>query len=98
MWQAVKALDLQRDPRFTLHSGSCDPPDWRGDAKLAGRVEEITDPARIAEINGADGPDGPSHLFRAEITELVVVKVGQPADHLLIEAWHEGRGRSIRRR
>ncbi|HEX6583242.1 MAG TPA: pyridoxamine 5'-phosphate oxidase family protein, partial [Thermoleophilaceae bacterium] len=25
MWQARKALDLQRDPRFALHSGSEDP-------------------------------------------------------------------------
>jgi hypothetical protein len=98
MWQAVKARDLQRDPRFALHSGSDDPPQWRGDAKLAGRAEEITDPARIAAINGSDAPDGPSHLFRADITELVVVRVGQPADHLVIESWHEGRGRTTRRR
>ena len=31
MWRAVKALDLLRDPRFALHSGSDDPPDWSGD-------------------------------------------------------------------
>lgn len=98
MWQAVKALDLRRDPRFALHSGSCDPPEWRGDAKVAGRVEEITDPARIAAINGSDGPEGRSHLFRTDITELVVVKVGQPADHLVIESWHQGRGKTTRRR
>ena len=36
MWQARKALDLRRDPRFALHSGSDDPPGWEGDAKLAG--------------------------------------------------------------
>ena len=49
MWQGVKALDLQRDPRFALHSGSDDPDDWKGDAKIAGRAEEITDkePSRI---------------------------------------------------
>jgi len=36
MWRSMKALDLQRDPRFALHSGSPDPDDgWRGDAKLA---------------------------------------------------------------
>src|SRR5215203_1946017 len=50
MWQAVKALDLRRDPRFALHSGSADPPDWKGDAKLAGRAEEITDPERKAAV------------------------------------------------
>jgi hypothetical protein len=92
MWRSLKALDLQRDPRFALHSGSADPPAWTGDAKLAGRVQEITDPERIAAINGPKAPPGPSHLFRADIEELVVVHLGEPADHLVIEAWHAGRG------
>src|SRR5918992_2351260 len=92
MWQSVKALDLRRDPRFALHSGSADPPDWTGDAKLAGRVEEMTDPERKAAIIGDDTPPGPSHLFRADINELVVVRLGEPADHLVIESWHAGRG------
>src|SRR3712207_192462 len=39
MWHSSKALDLLRDPRFALHSGSADPPDWAGDAK---RSEEHT--------------------------------------------------------
>src|SRR5215213_1397273 len=52
MWRAVKALDVRRDPRFALHSGSADPPDWMGDAKLAGRVEEITDPECKAPVTG----------------------------------------------
>ena len=41
MWQSLKALDLRRDPRFALHSGSVDPPAWRGDAKVAGRAVEV---------------------------------------------------------
>jgi hypothetical protein len=98
MWQSLKALDLRRDPRFALHSGSVDPPAWTGDAKLAGRVEEITDPERIAAINGGSAPPGPSHLFRADITELVVVHLGEPADHIVIEAWHAGRGITRRKR
>ncbi len=92
MWRAVKALDLRRDPRFALHSGSADPPDWTGDAKLAGRVEEITDPERKAVVIGADAPPGPSHLFRADVTEVVVVRLGEPADHIVVESWHAGRG------
>jgi hypothetical protein len=86
MWRAVKALDLRRDPRFAIHSGSPDPPGWRGDAKIAGTVEEVTEP-------GAE-----SHRFRLDIAELVVVRLGEPADHIVIEAWHEGRGVSSRRR
>lgn len=98
MWRSLKALDLVRDPRFALHSGSADPPDWSGDAKIAGRVEEVTDPERKAEIVGGDAPPGPYHLFRADVMELVVVRLGDPADHLVIEAWHAGRGVTRRER
>jgi hypothetical protein len=93
MYRAVKALDLQRDPRFALHSGSDDPPAWKGDAKLAGHVEEITDPELKTRIIGGHAPAGPNHLFRADIAELSVVRLeGEPADHLVIESWHAGRG------
>jgi hypothetical protein len=98
MWRSLKALDLRRDPRFALHSGSADPPDWSGDAKVAGRVEEVTDPERIAAINGGDAPPGPSHLFRADVGELVVVRLGEPPDHIVIESWHAGRGVTRRER
>jgi hypothetical protein len=92
MWQAVKARDLQRDPRFALHSGSDDPPDWSGDAKVAGRVEEVDDPERKAAIFGGKAPPGPAHLFRADIDELVVVRLNEARDKLVIESWHAGRG------
>jgi hypothetical protein len=86
MWRGVKALDLLRDPRFALHSGSDEPDDWSGDAKVAGRVEEIAT------------TEGKSHTFRADITELVVVRIGEPRDHIVIESWREGRGVTKRRR
>jgi hypothetical protein len=101
MWRAVKALDLQRDPRFALHSGSDEPDSWRGDAKVAGRAEEISDPAKVEAINrpGVEAPPGPSHLFRADLDEVVLVRLGDPPDHLVIETWHAGRGvRRIERR
>jgi hypothetical protein len=85
MWRAVKALDLQRDPRFAIHSGSDDPPEWKGDAKVAGRMEEVAS-------------SGSSHRFRADIAELSVVRLGEPADHLVIESWHAGRGYRRRER
>jgi hypothetical protein len=93
MWEALKARDLQRDPRFALHSPSTDPPGWRGDAKLAGRVAEVTDPEMVARINEG-APPGPSHLFRADITELSVVRLAEGGDSLVVESWHEGRGLS----
>ena len=94
MWQARKALDLQRDARFALHSASTDPPAWKGDAKVSGRVEEIIDQARIEavlEAWGGERPEGPMHLFRAEIAEVVITRLGDPADHLVIELWREGK-------
>jgi hypothetical protein len=92
MWQSLKALDLRRNPRFALHSGPADPPDWTGDAKIAGRAEEVIDLERKATIIGEDAPPGPAHLFRADLTELVVVRLGDPPDHLVIESWHAERG------
>lgn len=98
MWRLLKALDLKRDPRFALHSGSADPPEWTGDAKLAGRVEEVTDPERKTAIIGGDASPDSSHLFRADITELVVVRLGDPADHLIIDTWHADCGITRRER
>jgi hypothetical protein len=97
MWEARKARDLQRDPRFALHSGSDDPPDWTGDAKLSGVVEEITDPERVEAING-HGPPGPSHLFRLDLREVSTVGLDAEGKALVIEVWTPERGvRTMRR-
>jgi hypothetical protein len=89
MWQAVKALDLQRDPRFALHSGSDDPPEWPGDAKLSGVAEEITDPEFVRRLNG-EASSGPSHLFRLDLREASVVCLNEARDKIVIELWHPG--------
>jgi hypothetical protein len=98
MWQGVKALDLQRDPRFALHSAS-DGERFRGDAKVAGRAEEVTsDEVKQAVVQG-NSPPGPLHLFRADVAELVVIGLGgDPPDHMVIDAWHAGRGVTQRKR
>ena len=95
-----KALDLRRDPRLALHSASVDPPDdpatWAGDAKLSGRAVEVDDPALLERLGAGDQAD--AHLFRVDITELVHTRVGDPADHLVIDLWREGAGlRQMRR-
>ncbi len=92
MWRSLKALDLQRDPRFALHSAPADPSSWTGDAKLAGRVEEELDEERRTRIFGGKGGPGPAHLFRCDIAELVVVSLPDPPEFLVIESWHAGRG------
>ncbi len=94
MWGARKARDLQRDPRFALHSGSDDPPAWTGDAKIGGRFEEITEPEVVRAVNHSSDPSPPfpSHLFRADISEVVLTHLSDAGDHLVIESWHAGRG------
>lgn len=82
-----KALDLRRDPRLALHSPTPDPPEgdpsaWVGDAKIAGLA---------AVASGPDASPDAVH-FRIDITEVVLTRVGSPADHLVIESWHPGRG------
>jgi len=98
MWQARKAHDLQRDPRFALHSGSDEPSDWSGDAKLAGVAEEITDPERVKELNGAAAPTGQSHLFRLDLREVSTVGLDEERKALVIDVWTPDRGvRRIKR-
>ena len=97
-----KALDLRRDPRLALHSASDDPPEdptaWGGDAKLAGRAVEVDDPALKEGLAGGGQPEA-AHLFRVDVDELVHTRVGDPADHLVIELWQPGKGvRRLQRR
>ena len=95
MTRARKAADLRRDPRFALHSASADPPEWLGDAKLSGRAVEIVDPderLRIFRATGSDASATDSHLYRADIDELVLIGLNDAKDMLVIEHWHEGRG------
>jgi general stress protein 26 len=98
MAQARKAHDLQRDPRFALHSGSDEPSDWKGDAKLAGVAEEVTDPERVQEINGDAARAGPSHLFRLDLREVSTVGLNDARNALVIRVWTPARGmRTIER-
>ncbi len=92
MWQARKARDLQRDPRFGLHTGSDEPADWKGDAKLAGVAEEITDPDQVEEVNGDSAPPGPSHLFRLDLREVSTVGLNDERNAIVIDVWTPERG------
>jgi Pyridoxamine 5'-phosphate oxidase len=86
MLDALKALDLRRDPRFALHSGSDEPDDWTGDAKLAGVAEEVS------------APDATSHRFRLDLHEVSTVGLDEAREALVIEVWRPGEGvRTIKR-
>jgi len=93
MWKAVKALDLQRDPRFAIHSATVDPeaPDW-SEAKIAGIAHEIVDTDEVERRNGEAGADGPSHSFRLDITEASAVYLNDARSKLVIEVWTADKG------
>ena len=87
MRDSMKARDLQRDRRLALHSGTHDPSESSGeviDAKLSGIAQEV---------------EGDEHdVFHVDVKEIVLVAIGDPADHLVIESWREGRGLRVTKR
>ncbi|MEZ4552904.1 MAG: pyridoxamine 5'-phosphate oxidase family protein [Dehalococcoidia bacterium] len=98
MPHSLKAADLLRDPRMALHSATVDVELLQGDAKLSGRAVEVTGPHAWDVLNlEAEVADG-SHLFRIEVTEVSLTRIGEPKDHLVIESWTPERGlRSVKR-
>lgn len=87
MPRSLKAHDLLRDPRLALHSGTEDPSNEAGavvDAKLAGR--------------GVEQPGHDHHVFHVDVTEVALISVADPADHLVIETWHKDKGLQATRR
>lgn len=76
-----RAEDLRRDPRVAIHSQGVDPPEgdpggWHGEAKLSGRAVELAAAAQQT-----------SDRFRIDIADVVLTRVGTPANHLVIERW-----------
>jgi hypothetical protein len=95
MGGSMKLLDVRRDPRIAVHCPTVDPvpgdeQSWPGDAKFAGTVVEL--PA------AENSPHVGAGFFRIDVTEVVLTYLGTPADHLVIESWHPGRGaQSVKR-
>jgi hypothetical protein len=87
-----KAIDLRNDPRMAIHSATVDEKMTDGDAKIAGRAVESTDPSDWTSVLPDESPPENSHLFRIDIDEVVLTRVGEPADHLVIEVWKPGKG------
>jgi hypothetical protein len=104
MWQALKAKDLLRDPRFSLHAANVDKDVSDGDARISGVAEAIQpEDARwrpaldaFAHTSGHEVPPGEMHLFRLAPTEVMVLQPN--GDHLRIRTWNPTTGeRAIKR-
>ncbi len=102
MWRSLKFLDLMRDPRLALHCAPVDPelttaPGDLIDVKLAGTAVLITDVDEMAKFAKGASPDS-MHMAKVDVSEVVSIMIGDPADHLVIDSWNETRGlRSVKR-
>lgn len=97
MPRSRKALDLLRDPRFSLLANPGEGTDMGGgDVRISGRAVEITDTGTVDRYAEAAGAPLPFHLFRVEPTE--VVRTFVEGEDLVVRTWAPGRPvRTIRR-
>ena len=101
MTQSVKFVDLRRDPRLALHSGSDEPDSFSADAKISGRAVEVTDPQALATFAGdAAVPEEIQsfELFRIDIEQVVLTALSEAKDALVISSWRPGKPLEVTRR
>jgi hypothetical protein len=92
---SVKFTDLQRDPRFALHSGSDEPDKFSADAKLNGRAVEVTgesERAAYAKAAGVPQERMGFDLFRVDLDQVVLVALNDEKNALVISSWRPGKG------
>ncbi|MFD9574878.1 pyridoxamine 5'-phosphate oxidase family protein [Streptomyces sp. NPDC059982] len=94
---SMKARDLQRDPRFALHSNPGEGETMSGgDVRISGRAVEVVDPPELHRYAEETESPHPFHLFHAELAE--VVHTGVEGDELVVRTWTPARGlRTLRR-
>ncbi|WP_411106053.1 pyridoxamine 5'-phosphate oxidase family protein [Streptomyces sp. cmx-4-9] len=95
---SLKARDLQRDPRFALHTNPGEGeamPD--GDVRICGRALELVDPPELHRYAEETETPHPFHLFHADLTE--VVRTTVQGDELVVRSWTPDHAlRTLRRR
>ncbi|TQS43166.1 pyridoxamine 5'-phosphate oxidase family protein [Cryptosporangium phraense] len=91
MWQARKALDLQRDARVAIHANPGDGSMDGGDAKVAGSAVEVVDQGDLGTYVDDRHPPEPFHLFRVDLREAVLTSVDQERKVMIVELWRPGR-------
>ncbi|MEU9285921.1 pyridoxamine 5'-phosphate oxidase family protein [Streptomyces sp. NPDC048275] len=98
MPDSLKALDLRRDPRFTLQANPGPGTGMAGgDVRISGRAVEVDEPAAKALYVEEVEPPQPFHLFRTELTEVVRTYI-EDDTYLVVEIWKPGEPvRTLRR-
>lgn len=91
MWTALKARDLQRDPRYALHTNPGDGEMQTPDVKVSGRAVEAGADEVAAYVEHAPGTPQPFHLFRMDVDEVVLAGINDTRTGMIIQLWRPGR-------
>ncbi|MGW7274198.1 pyridoxamine 5'-phosphate oxidase family protein [Streptomyces sp. NPDC054864] len=89
---SMKALDLRRDPRFSIQANPGPGTEMAGgDIRISGRAIEVKDPEVIARYTGeVDPPDQDAfHLFRTELTAVVRTSI-EDEKYMVVQVWKPG--------
>lgn len=85
---AVKVRDLQRDPRFAIHSNPGHHSMEGGDAKVSGHARELVGDEKDTMLNTYPEHPGEAHIVALDIDEAVLTTVSD--DHLYVDLWRPG--------
>jgi len=87
---SLKALDLNRDPRFALQANPGPGTGLGGgDVRIGGRAIGVEDGERKTAYVKKVEPPEPFHLFRTELTEVVRTYV-EDDKYLVVQVWKPG--------
>jgi hypothetical protein len=91
MTGARKGADLKRDPRFAVHGPTFHPVEgkegeWPGEAKIAGRA------IAAGPVTGEGDAQPEGDAFVADIHEVVITRLNDQANRLVVESWTPERG------
>lgn len=86
---ARKVRDLQRDPRYALHSNPGHHTMEGGDAKISGRARELTGAEKQAILDSyPQNPGDDAQIFELGVDEVVLTTVSD--DLLHVDLWRPG--------
>ena len=86
---ARKARDLQRDPRYALHTNPGHHSMEGGDAKISGRARELQGGEKQAILDSyPENPGADARIFELSVDEVVLTTVAD--DRLHVDLWRPG--------
>ena len=86
----IEILTEQYTPNLYMLAGAPGDADPNHPDGAGGRIGLLVGPD--GSVIGEGHQESGAHLFRIDLTEVVVVGLNDARDRMVIESWHEGRG------